>query len=101
MEINEEGRRVHTAETKAKISETLKGKKMTEEPTAGAFVVDTEEDPTEAARIKRSAGMMGEKNPMFGKFGKDNPRYGMKHSEETKEKIRSTLRRRHQEKTEA
>jgi hypothetical protein len=39
-------------------------------------------------------GMLGEKNPMFGKTGKDSPRFGKKHTKEAKRKIRiSTLKR--------
>jgi hypothetical protein len=30
---------------------------------------------------------MGDKNPMYGKRGKNNPRYGMHASEESKKKI--------------
>jgi len=35
--------------------------------------------------------MKGENNPLYGKRGKDSPRYGKKHTQETKDKIRKSL----------
>lgn len=42
---------------------------------------------TEETKRKMSVSKKGSKNPMFGKYGKDNPFYGKCHSEETREKI--------------
>jgi len=45
----------------------------------------------EETRRKRSVKMKGENNPLYGKIGKDSPRYGKKHTQETKDKIRKSL----------
>jgi len=45
----------------------------------------------EETRRKRSVKMKGENNPLYGKIGKDRPRYGKKHTQETKDKIRKSL----------
>lgn len=42
-------------------------------------------------RQKLSENRKKEKNPMYGKLGKDNPRYGTSLSDETKEKISNSL----------
>jgi len=46
---------------------------------------------SEETRRKRSAKMKGENNPLYGKRGKDSPRYGKTHTQETKDKIRKSL----------
>ena len=38
-------------------------------------------------RKRQSDATKGEKNPMYGKCGKDSPMYGKKRSEETKKKL--------------
>ena len=47
--------------------------------------------PSEETRKKRSVRMGGENNPSYGKRGKDSPRYGKKHTQETKDKISKSL----------
>jgi hypothetical protein len=47
--------------------------------------------PNEETRKKRSVRMGGENNPSYGKRGKDSPRYGKKHTQETKDKISKSL----------
>lgn len=42
---------------------------------------------TKESKKKLSEGKKGEKNPMYGKFGKDHHNYGKPRSEETKKKI--------------
>jgi group I intron endonuclease len=44
------------------------------------------------ARKKISERMMGKNNPMYGRFGEDNHRYGKKRSMETKMKISERMR---------
>ena len=41
----------------------------------------------EEMRIKRKGKTAGEKNPMYGRRGKDNPNYGQKRSEEVRRKM--------------
>ena len=71
-------------ETKRKISEASKGKKMSEE-----------------ARRKQSEAKKGEKNPMYGKYGEKHPMYGKpsakgflgkKHSDETLQRMSESSR---------
>lgn len=38
--------------------------------------------PTEESNVKRSQSMLGEKNPMYGRYGALNPAYGQDHSGE-------------------
>lgn len=49
----------------------------------------------EETREKCRLRSLGENNPMYGKFGKDSPAYGLKHSEETirnrKESVRQAI----------
>lgn len=42
----------------------------------------------ESTRKKMSKSSMGDKNPMFGKRGKDSPHFGNKHTNETKNRMR-------------
>ena len=44
--------------------------------------------PSKESKKKNRLAHLGEKNHMFGKRGKDNPNYGSKRTEETKEKMR-------------
>jgi len=43
--------------------------------------------PTKETRKKLSKKLKGEKNALFGKFGRDHPRYGSKQTKKTKNKI--------------
>ena len=43
-------------------------------------------------RFIQSASKPGELNPMYGKLGKDNPRFGMRHTEESKQKMSTNSR---------
>ena len=60
----------HTEETRKKISQAHKGKTVSEEH-----------------RKKLSQAKTGEKHPLYGKRGKDTPRYGKHHTEETRQKM--------------
>jgi len=62
-------------ETRKKMSEAQKGKHHSEET-------------KEKIRIAMTGMFIGEKHPMFGKFGKKHPRFGKHHSKETREKLR-------------
>jgi hypothetical protein len=42
---------------------------------------------SEETKLKISLSRIGDKNPMYGKFGKDNPKYKMIASEETRNKM--------------
>lgn len=48
---------------------------------------------TPEARRKGSESKKGSKNPMFGLYGNDNPRYGRPMSKTSREKRRNTIRR--------
>lgn len=48
--------------------------------------------PTEEVKRNLSERMSGENNPLYGKRGKDSPRYGKKHTQETKDKIKNSLK---------
>jgi hypothetical protein len=63
----------HNEKTRIKISESLLGKKDSE---------DTRKKKSNASKLKT-----GDKNGMFGKTGENNPNFGSKRSEETKQKI--------------
>jgi len=65
----------HSEETKRKISELRKNKKLSDE-----------------TRRKISEALKGEKNHMYGKYGKDSPCFGKKRSEETRQKISLALK---------
>lgn len=54
---------------------------------------------SEETRKKKSEKMKGENNPLYGKRGKDSPLYGKKHTKETKDKIRNSLKGRYGLKT--
>ena len=45
---------------------------------------------SEESRKKMSEINSGENNPMYGKYGKNNPNYGRHHTEETKKKMSET-----------
>lgn len=64
----------HTEETKKKISEANKGNKHTDEQ-------------KKKIGMSMKGKLAGENHPMYGKYGKDNPNYGSKRSQETKEKM--------------
>jgi ribosomal protein L37AE/L43A len=65
----------HSEETKKNWSEKRKGVKFTEEH-----------------RNNMSKSFSGEGNSMFGKYGKDNPNFGSKRSEESKQKMRGRIK---------
>lgn len=68
--------RVHTEETKQKISNALKGRQMSDE--------------TKQKMSENHADVNGKNNPMYDthRYGEENPMFGKKHSDETKQKIR-------------
>jgi len=66
--------KIISKETKIKMSESAKKKPQISEET----------------RKKLSEARKGKLNPMAGKFGKNNPNYGSKRTEETKEKMRKS-----------
>lgn len=57
------------------------------------FAGKTEEEMMEIKRkiSENNKDIKGENNPMYGRKGKDNPRYGIKVSEESKQKRRETV----------
>ena len=100
--------RVFSKETRKRMSEAKKGKKLSKEHSQKIALGNTGKRRTEEVKKKMSAGKMGEKNPFFGKkhteeykrglseartgktLGKDNPFFGKTHTEENKEIIRQT-----------
>ena len=74
-------RKKHSEEYKQHMSNILKNKyKNTSSHRKGC-------KQSEETRKKISDDQRGEKNHMYGKFGKDSPKYGSKHTEETKRKM--------------
>lgn len=79
----------HSDETKMLISKNRSGKCVGEKhPFYGKH-------HTEESRMKMSEALSGEKNPRFGKKGKDCPIYGRKTSDETKKKISESNKGKH------
>lgn len=70
--------KIVTEEQKRKQSEKMKGRKLSAEHKAKV--------------IKTLKNGSGENNSMFGKFGKDNPHFGMKRSAETRAKISAAMK---------
>lgn len=74
-------------EVKKKISKTKTGQKRIH-------------PMSDSHRKKLSESKSGENHPMFGRHGENNPRYGLRHSEEAKEKMRvSSTGKLHSEET--
>ena len=107
-----------SAETRAKMSASAKGKKLSEETkrkisnsckgkNTGKYHTQETKDylskvhkgkhPTAEARAKMSKTRIergtfaGKNNPMFGKFGKDNPNFGSKRTAEQRKNISKAL----------
>ncbi len=78
-----------TDETREKISKTKTGRKHSEETKLKMSEIRKGMFPSEETREKLRKAQGGENNPMYGKYGKDNPNYGRKHTEEAKDKISS------------
>ena len=76
------GKKIHTEESKRKISEAHSGK----------YVSQDTKNKISMSRIERKVAK-GENNPMYGvhRFGDKNPFYGQHHSDETKKKISEAL----------
>lgn len=82
------GRKV-TTETRLKISSAQKGKKrkpLTAEHRQKISESNTGKTMSTSARRKMSEARKGQKNPMFGRKGKDNPSFGKKRSADTRRK---------------
>ena len=79
----------HSEATKRKISQThlAKGSRPPSEKGAAAW---KGQHHTREAKNKISKSHRGEKNPNFGKFGKDHPRFGVSQSEKQKEATRKS-----------
>jgi hypothetical protein len=78
----------HTEEAKKRMSESTKGFKHSMESKQKMSLVRTGEKRSEEVRKKLSEAKKGEKNPNYGKRGKDNPRFGVKFSEEKKQRLK-------------
>ena len=90
--------RVFSKETRKRMSEAKKGKKLSKEHSQKIALGNTGKRRTEEVKKKMSAGKMGEKNPFYGKkhtpeskkkiseqtTGENNPFYGKQHTEEFK-----------------
>ena len=74
-------------ESKEKMSRAHLGKKHSEEAKEKMRQAKLGKTLSEDHKEKIGKSNSGENNYMYGKFGKDNPQYGLKRSDETKEKI--------------
>jgi len=81
----------HSVESKKKISEAAKNnmtEKRKKQISKSVKKAMSRPDVKEKVSKGLSKVMAGEGNPMYGKKGKDNPNFGRKNSEATKEKMR-------------
>ena len=73
--------------TKTKISNSHIGKTHSDETKQKLSKSRRNRVFSEATKRKMSKSSSGKLNPMYGKFGEDNPFYGKTHSDETKQKM--------------
>jgi len=71
-------------ETKRKISKAHLGKKISQETKNKLSKINTGKIISQDIRDKLSIANSGANSHLYGKFGKDHPRFGYKHTEETK-----------------
>jgi group I intron endonuclease len=79
--------RVHSDETKAKISDAHKVENLSEETRKRISDAQKGKKMSEVSKEKISEAMSGENNPMYGKSGELSPNFGIPASEERKAKI--------------
>ena len=84
----------HTEETRNKMRNAWKNRSVVTEETRKRMSESAKNKPptTEETRRNMSRANSGENNSMFGRKGKDSPRFGMHDTEETCRKISNTLR---------
>ncbi|KKM94986.1 hypothetical protein LCGC14_1192690, partial [marine sediment metagenome] len=63
------------------------GFKQTEKTKRKIGIANRNKIRSEEFKKSVSEAMKGERHPMYGRCGKNNPRFGKKHSEETKKKM--------------
>ena len=80
---------IPSAESRAKQSAAITGKKVTPETRAKMSAAHQNMSPETLAKrsAKMSAAQSGEKNHMYGKTGEQCPNYGKKHTPEARAKI--------------
>jgi len=102
--------RVISKETKKRMSQAKKGKKLSKEHSRKIALGNTGKKRTPEVKKKMSEGKMGEKNPFYGKkhtpeskkkisehtTGEKNPFYGKQHTEESKIKQSEKMQGRYQ-----
>lgn len=69
------------------VARAARGGDLGEEVNQKRSKANTGKKRSEETRAKMSEALLGEKNPMYGRTGKDNPMYGKHHTEEARAKM--------------
>ena len=85
---------IRSEETRKKMSEAKKGKPLTEETRKNMSNACKGRKHSEETKLKFSILRKGENHPMYGKTGKNNPNFGLKRNEETKNKMSTIAKNR-------